>query len=58
MNPTNTEYDKVKTRTKIVREIADEIVNPWMLRRPINVPSKTPIPAGMNEATPRIIEVA
>ena len=42
---------------KIVKDTAEEKTNPLMVNKPINVLSDTPIPPGMNDATPRIIEV-
>ena len=42
---------------KIVNDTAVENVNPLIVRRPISVPSETPMPPGISDATPRIIDV-
>ena len=45
-------------RIKIVSVTAVDNANPWIFNNPVNVPSKTPIPPGTNDATPNIIDVA
>jgi len=57
-NPTITEYQIVNIRIKIVNVTAVDNVNPCKFNKPVNVPSKTPIPPGTNDATPSIIDVA
>ena len=56
--PTITEYQIVKIRIKIVSVTAADNVKPCKFNKPVSVPSKTPIPPGTNDATPKIIEVA
>ena len=57
-NPIITEYQIVNIRIKIVSVTAVDNANPWIFNNPVNVPSKTPIPPGTNDATPNIIDVA
>ena len=57
MNPTPTEYHKVKTRIITLRINAVEISIPFSVNRPLIDHSVTPIPPGINDMAPKRMEV-
>ena len=57
INPTPTEYHKVKTRIITPRISAVEISTPFNVNNPAIEPSVIPIPPGMNDMAPKRVEV-
>ena len=57
INPTPTEYHKVKTRIITLRISAVETSIPFNVNKPAIVPSVIPIPAGIKDIAPKRIEV-
>ena len=57
MNPSPTPIHRVKILIKITIVNAREISTPFNAKKPVKLPSVTPMPIGRNDATPKIIEL-